>query len=306
MSHHPRRSASLLLTPALAIVLAACTAGGAVSTLASSGGASGAPSGAPTGTPAGDAIEHKTGATDIVLRYEEGGGFVMPAFTAAAVPHFTLYGDGTVIFRNPMAEAPAAEGSVFKMNPLRTAKLSEEQIQELLLLALGEGGLAVARPEYTNDMVADASTAIFTIEAGGLKKTVSVYALGLEMEGMADGPARAAFKKLAERLSDFDQGGIIPTDVYEPEAYRGVLFEAPGIEAPDVRPWPWPDLTPADFKPDADPNGNQFPHRTMSIEEVDLLEITDYQGGFQNLVLSGPEGQMYTFSLRPLLPGESE
>ena len=34
----------------------------------------------------------------------------MPAFTAAAVPHFTLYGDGTVIFRNPMAEAPPAEG----------------------------------------------------------------------------------------------------------------------------------------------------------------------------------------------------
>ena len=80
----------------------------------------------------------------------------MPAFTAAAVPHFTLYGDGTVIFRNPMLEPPPAEGSVFKMNPLRTAKLSEEQIQDLLMLALTEGGLAVARPEYRNDMVADA------------------------------------------------------------------------------------------------------------------------------------------------------
>jgi hypothetical protein len=305
MSYPQRRPASLLLTPAIAILIAACTAGGGTSAPPPGGASGPPPSVAPTGTPAADAIGHKTGATDILLRYEEGGGFIMPAFTAAAVPHFTLYGDGTVIFRNPMLEAPAAEGSVFKMNPLRTAKLSEEQIQDLLKLALTEGGLAAARPEYRNDMVADAGTAIFTIEAGGLKKTVSVYALGLEQEGMIDGPARATFKRLADRLTDFDQGGSIKTDIYQPPAYRGVLFEAPGIEAPDVRNWPWADLTPAYFKPDADPNGNQFPHRKMSIEEVELLGIKDYQGGLQNAVLMDPDGKPYTFSLRPLLPGEA-
>ena len=35
-------------------------------------------------------------------------------------------------------------------------------------------------PEYDNPMVADAGTAIFTIRAGGLDKTVNVYALGLD------------------------------------------------------------------------------------------------------------------------------
>jgi len=304
MSNQPRRPASLLLMPALAIVIAACGAAGGPSPASGTAGPSASPV-EPAGSPAPDAIEHKTGATDIVLRYEEGGGFIMPAFTAAAVPHFTLYGDGTVIFRNPMLETPPAEGSVFKMNPLRTAKLSEEQIQDLLSFALIDGGLAAARPEYRNDMVADAGTAIFSIEAGGLKKTVSVYALGLEQEGMVDGPARAVFKKLADRLTDFDQGGKIATDVYEPEAYRGILFEAPGIEAPDVRDWPWPDITPADFKPDAEPQGVQFPHRKMTTAEIDLLEVTDYQGGFQNLVLSSANGMRYTFSLRPLLPGET-
>ncbi len=302
MSHHPRRTAPLLFTSALAILIAACSAAGSASPAPASPGSSAAPSAAPDP----DAIEHKTGATDIVLRYEEGGGFMIAGFTAAAVPHFTLYGDGTVIFRNPMAEAPPAEGSVFKMNPLRTARLSEAQIQELLLLALGEGGLAVARPNYTNDMIADASTAIFTIEAGGIKKTVSIYALGLEMEGVADGPARAAFKKLADRLTDFDQGGTIATDVYEPEAYRGVLFEAPGIEAADVRDWPWPDIKPSDFTPDPDPNANQFPHRQMTIEEVDVLGVKDYQGGFHNLVLKSSDGKTWMFSLRPLLPGEPD
>jgi hypothetical protein len=303
MSNHARRTASLLLTSALATIVAACSAAGAPS--AATSGPSAAPSVEPTATPAADAIEHKTGATDIVLRYEEGGGFIMPAFTAAAVPHFTLYGDGTVIFRNPMLEAPPAEGSIFKMNPLRTAKLSEEQIQDLLRLALVEGGLGTARPEYHNDMVADAGTAVFTIEAGGLKKSVSVYALGLDTPGVADGPARATFKKLADRLTDFDQGGKIATDVYQPEAYRGVLFDATGIEAPDIRQWPWPDFTAADFKPDADPNGLQFPHRKMTPAEIDLLNVTDYQGGFQNLVLTAPDKKLYTLSLRPLLPGET-
>ena len=304
MPNHPRRKATLLLTSAFATIVAAGSAAGA-SPPAATAGPSGAPSVGPTATPAADAIEHKTGASDVVLRYEEGGGFIMPAFTAAAVPHFTLYGDGTVIFRNPMLEAPPAEGSVFKMNPLRTAKLSEEQIQDLLRLALVEGGLGTARPEYHNDMVADAGTAIFTVEAGGLKKTVSVYALGLDTPGVADGPARATFKKLADRLTDFDQGGKIATDLYNPEAYRGVLFDATGIQAPDIRQWPWTDLTAADFKLDADPNGLQFPHRTMTPAEIDLLKVTDYHGGFQNLILTDPAGKLFTLSLRPLLPGET-
>jgi len=307
MSNHPRRTASFLLTPALAIVLVAC--GSSTGASSPPSGSAGSPQPAASEAPpslAPDAIDHKTGATDVVLRYEDGGGHMIVGFAATAVPHFTLYGDGTVIFRNPMLEGPPAEGSVFKSNPMRTAKLSEEQIQALLLLALDEGGLANARPNYTNDMVADASTTIFTIEAGGTKKTVSIYALGMDNANMADGPALVAFKKFADLLADFDQGGTVATDVYQPEAYRGVLFEAPGIEAPDIRAWPWPDLTPADFKPAADPNGVQFPHRTMTPAEIDLLEVTDYQGGFQNAVLRDADGKLYQFSLRPLLPGETE
>ena len=85
-----------------------------------------------------------------------------------------------------------------------------------------------------------------------------------------------------------------------------MLFEAPGIEATDVRDWPWPDINPGDFTPDPDPNANQFPHRRMTIEEVDVLGIKDYQGGFQNLVLKTSDGKTWTFSLRPLLPGEPD
>jgi len=58
------------------------------------------------------------------------------------VPHFTLYGDGTVIFRNPMLEAPQPQGSVFLMNPLRTAKLTEAQTQLTDMSLVGQYAVA--------------------------------------------------------------------------------------------------------------------------------------------------------------------
>jgi hypothetical protein len=307
MPTHRRRLASLGLTPALAFAVIACgSAGGPTSapSVAPSVAPSTAPSAAPSGSPATGAVDHKTGPTDILLRYAEGGGFVNPAFLTSQVPPFTMYGDGTVIFRNPMLQLPEPQGSVATFNPLRTAKLSEEQIQDLLVYALGEGGLAIARANYENNMVADASTAVFTVHAGGVDKTVSVYALGMDTQGGVDAPARAAFQKLADRLTDFDQGGSFETAVYQPQGYRAVLMDATGIQAPDIRTWPWPDLTVSDFKPDADPNGVQFPHRTMTPAEIEPLAVKDFEGGFQGLVLRGSDKKLYTLSLRPLLPDD--
>ena len=304
--------ARLSLSTLLVLVVAACSAGGAASPPASDPGGSGGPSAQPSGaasapsaSPEFGAIEHKTGATDVLLRLEEGGGFMMPAFTAAQAPQFTLYGDGTFVFRNPTIESPAPVGSVMPLNPYRTAKLSEEQIQELLTFAIAEGGLGTARANYGNDMIADASTTIFTLDAGGLTKVVSVYALGLEMEGIPDLPARASFKKLADRLTDFDQSGTFATDVYVPAQYRGVLLEGqPG--APDVQAWPWPEVKPADFAQGLGPEDPPFPSRVMSADEIEALALDfDETGGFMGLPLTGPDGKAYAFALRPLLPDET-
>lgn len=294
------------LVPALVIVLAACTAGGSASPSPSAPGPSGSPE--PTAAPSVDqeSIPHPTGAGDIVLRYEEVGGFMMAGFTAGYVPHFTLYGDGTVIFWDPSEPMPAAEGSVGRMPTLKAGKLTEDQIQDLLLLALEDGGLALAREEYRYDMVADASTATFTIDAGGGQKTVSVYALGLEDPSMPDLEDRAAFSALAKTLTTIDEGGAVPVAQYAPIGYRATLFDATGFEAPDVTPWPWPDLTAADFQPDEDPNGNQFPHRTMTEAEIAATGVTDFISGFQGLVLDDPDGARWTLTVRPLLPDETE
>jgi hypothetical protein len=240
----------------------------------------------------------------VLLRFEQGGGFVAPAFLATQAPIFTLYGDGTVVFRNPALDPLPAIGSVIPDRSFRTATLTEEQIQGVLEDALGAGGLGAARSEYHNDQIADAPTATFTINAGGLTKKVSVYALGMDVQDGADAPARAAFQQLADRLQDFDKGGTFSTAEYAPEHYRGILMDG-GPGAPDAKPWPWPDLKPADFVPNPDPNAFQLPARVLSVAEVELLGISPYRGGFQGLTLIGPgDGKTYSFSLRPLLPDE--
>jgi hypothetical protein len=254
--------------------------------------------------PATGEIEHATGATDVILRLDEGGGLMIRGGGATLVPPFTLYGDGTVVFRNPTLEPPPAVGPVMVGNPMRTARLDEDQIQELLSFALTEGGLGVAKLQYDNPMLADAGTAIFTIRAGGLDKTVNVYALGLDDASTPDRPARAAFTKLSERLTNFDQNGTFATDVYVPGGYRGILLDTGGFPGEAPIEWPWDDIEPADFI--GDEATGLPPTRVMTAEELALLGIDGIEGGLQGMTLVDPEdsAKTYSFGVRPLLPDE--
>lgn len=291
----------------LAGLVAACSGPASPSAPGGSPGSSGQPDPTPDATDA-STIDHPTGAGDILLQYEEGGGFVMPAWAATQAPIFTLYGDGTVVFRDPREEAPPPEGDIMRNNPFRTATLTEEQVQDVLAFALQDGGLAAAKARYPYDMVADASTAYFRIHAGGIEKTVEVYALGMDPAldaSVPDAPARAAFAALADRLMDFDQGGAFSTEVYEPPAYRGVLMDSGGFAGTNPIEWPWADIAPSDFVEDQ-ARDRFFPTRVMTDEEVSQLGIDDYMGGFMNMSLIGPDGKTYQFSLRPLLPGETD
>ena len=300
------RSAALA---ALVVILAACAGSAGSSAPSGSPGASAAPSNQPSAAPSSTpstvgAIEHKTGPTDVILRYDEGGGFVMPAYTAAQAPAFTLYGDGTLIFRPSKADPPPAVGSVTPFQPFRTAKLSEDQVQTLLDYALNEGGLGAARPEYTDMMVSDASTAVFTVNAGGLAKTVSVYALGFEAPEVPDLQIRKVLATLRDRLLDIDQGGTVKTDVYAPDRYRAILLEG-GPGAPDQQAWPWPEVKTAEFVSNGDPNAMPMPARVMTAAQIESLGIKPFEGGFVGLPLAGPgDGKFYSLSVRPLLPDD--
>lgn len=70
---------------------------------------------------------------------------------------------------------------------------------------------------------------------------------------------------------------------YEADAYRSVLTESgPAVGAP-ARPWPWPELTPADFTAPPDPVGLALPSRTLSDEEFQALGSPVVGGGLTGI-----------------------
>jgi len=303
MDHSPvpirfRRPPVTLVLVVVGLLVAAC------------GTAGGTPTGEPTGTPApsgtpspsdGSFVDHPTGPTDLVFRFAEGGGFVPIDFFAAFGPQFSLYGDGTVIFRDQTAELPPAVGNVIPLTPYSTARLSEPQVQAFLRFALDDGGLGVALAEYHPGNVADAPTATFTVNARGLSKTVAVEALGLENPESPDAAILHALAGLGERVRNF--GSSVEGEMrWMPERWRGILA-GEGVGA--AQPWPWTDLAPADFVEATGPGAPRFPIHTLVQAQVDALGLTGLEGGFTGLTLAGPDGRIYAFVLRPLLPDEA-
>src|SRR5262245_41341949 len=277
MTNAHARRLSILASALTATVLAACTptGGGSPSPSAS-------PSATPTpsGTPVG--IEHKTGAKDVVLRFEEGGGFVPMGWLAGQAPTFTLYGDGTVIFRDWSKPQPAAIGDSSPQLPYQIVKLTEEEVQQLLEYVIGPGALGIARAQYNDAMCADCPTAVFTINAGGNSKTVSVLGLGFDNP---QSPDALVLKQLADagtRLREFKAANA---PVWHPDRYRGVL-SADAFGA--GRDWPWPALGPIDWHEITLPDGATWNARTMSAAEIDALNMDGIEGGVINVVVNGP------------------
>ena len=303
-----RRSLTPLATFVAAVALAACNNAVSPSPSASPG-ASGGPSSVPSTNPSPStvgAIEHKTGATDVVLRMEQGGGLMPIDAIASQAPTFTLYGNGVIVFQRKVGTFPEADASgVTHGIPWRTAKLDEDQMQELLEFATVQGALGTARDVYMGN-IADAPSTIFTLNAGGLSKVVTINGLSEATEPGPDALARTAFLKLANRLNDFDRGGSIDSDVYEPAGYRGVLMERDALGVVP-KAWPWPTIKLTDFvDPNAANGGIRLPHRTMTPVDVDALGVKDVSGGLQGVVLKAPDGKIYGLTLRPLLADEKE
>lgn len=291
-----RRAGASAMMLVAAVALSACGGSGGSPTPPPVG--SPGPTSAPTTGP--DDIEHATGAVDVVFQFEQGGGFVPMGFFATQAPQFTLYGDGTVIFRDFTA-APPANDKVGALQPYLIAHLTEPEVQAFLRFALADSGLGVARTSYNPGNVADAPSSMFRVRAGGLDKVVSVEALGFENPQSPDSAILKALAALGERISSFATS-VTGETAWTPDRWRGVLT-ADGF-GPALA-WPWKAITPADFVQPADPTAPQFPIHTLSAADVDALGLTGIEGGFTNLPMTGPDGKLYTLALRPILPEES-
>jgi hypothetical protein len=286
--------------PAIALLLAiSASACGSSPGPAASPGGSPAPGStpAPTGTPTAYGIQHPTGARDVVLRVETSGGFAPIEFMATSAPSFTLYGDGTVVFRDSSANPPVSNDNVNRSVPFQTIRLGEDAIQSLLANAIGPGGLGIAVGPYMGH-VADLPSTDFTITADGRTKTVSITGLSPDMHEPQEAGIVTALAGLADRLDHFGDavGGEEP---YVPLAYRGVLTPMDQAIGPAVK-WPWA------FGPDAFVKGANelLLTHTLTGAEVAALGIDRADGGLQGLTLE-QGARFFSFALRPLLPDEA-
>ena len=244
-------------------------------------------------------VSHSEGATHVVLRMDTGGGFVPITYRLTQAPEFTLYGDGTVVFR-PSAD-PEGDG----LPPFVQATMHQAEMDALVLYALDPGGLRDAREAYQHRQITDQPTTVFSIDAEGVDKSVAVYALGLTQPEGDDAAAYEGFQALGAVLSDFGQqvasGHAQDPQPYQPTDYRAFLSPAldPGVTA---IPWPWPDLAIDDFQPHAADEGVLFggltPEQAAHVTRVP-------SGGVLAMPIQAPHGTPVTLTLRPLLPGES-
>jgi hypothetical protein len=250
----------------------------------------------PTVTVAPGAIDHPTGASDVVLRVGLRGGFVMINHVLARVPLFTLYGDGRVLL--VPADASGDPGT-----PLRETRLTEDQVQALLAHALTDGGLGLAPPQVGAGLVMDLPETVFEVHAGGVDKTVVA---GLLTAEPPPGPDAAAIRALTALVDDLR---AIPTATdYDPPAFVAVIAEAEPDPALPASQWPWPDLSPAAFSRPADDALVAFPSHLLGTEELAALEgalgMPVGPGGATGLRLDGPDGKAYLVEVRPALPDE--
>lgn len=294
---HPRsaRPTRAAATALLLALVAACAPAAPSASPGGSAGPTAVPT--PTSTPVPDGIGHPTGATAVLLRMEQGGGFAPIEFFATAAPIFTLYGNGTVVFRDPTVTPPDPVGNVNRLSPFLTIRLDEEGIQALLAEAIGRGGLGIAAGPYMG-LGADIPSTTFTITADGRTKEVTVVGLSPDIHPQNVGIV-TVLAGLAARLEGF-AGAVAGEQVYVPVGYRGVLMEVDQPFGPVVG-WPWADIEPDEFVPGAE----FWRTRTMTPAEIGVLALPAIEGGFQGLTVQ-KAGKLYTFALRPLLPDETK
>jgi hypothetical protein len=276
-------------------------------------GDGGTGSGGDTGssTPSGDTgSPTPIGSGQLVLRIEQGGGFVPIEFNLTQMPMMSLYEDGLVI--TPGAQIEIYPGPA--LPALSQQHLSPDAIQ-LLIQAAIDVGLDKDR-DYTDlgsMAVADAPTTTFTLTVDGQTHVTNVYALDFDLgpahDKMSDEEFQArkdllAFQKNATDLSWLPDGSVTDQGVYRPTSLR--IFTSPYQPDPALTqdPIAWP-LTPGlDLFGESlqDAPGGMRCGTVAADAAVSLLPLVEHAN---QLTPWTSDGARYGLLFRPLLPDES-
>jgi len=283
------RITKITATALLSLILAAC----------------GGLSGGGTGAGDGGAIEHPTGADELVLRVESSGGFVPVEYNLTRLPSWSLYGDGRIVTEGPQIEIypqPALPN-------LLVRRVTEDGVQAILQAAR-DAGLMDGDVTFPNPCVADAPDTIFTMAAEGSTSVVSAAALGLDGEGACEGvdtEARAKLAAFQNDLGDLERwlpkGSVGVEEPYAVEdlriftlAYQG----DPNLPQESVK---WPLAAPLDSFGEAAEDGLEEA-RCGTVTGSDLEALRPSLETANQLTPWSSGAERYRLLLRPLLPDE--
>jgi hypothetical protein len=169
------------------------------------------------------------------VRVDSGGGFVPVQVNLRNLPEFALYGDGTAI-------VPGAVTMIYPgpaITPLRSFRLSERQVQAVLVRAQRAGLLVRHAIAYGQPPVSDMPTTTLVVRANGRRVVRSAYALGASVGGSGVTPAQAAARRALSRfVASLPRGRAAKP--YAPAALA--VYAAPYQGTPQAgasrRPWP--------------------------------------------------------------------
>ena len=253
----------------------------------------------------GNEISHPTGANDLVLRIDIGGGFVPVEYNLAALPSVSIYGDGRMIVQGPVIEiypGPALPN-------LQVTQLSEDAVQAILGAAR-DAGLMDGDASYDYMCVTDLPTTTFTVVTEGRTNVTSAYALGFddgagECEGV-DTKARAALAQFQGEFGDLQslvpEGSIGAEEPYVPTEMRVFVLPYRGEAELPQQPVEWP--VAGSLETFGEPIDVLQDSRCGVVSGEDLAGLLAAAATANQLTPWTSEGTEHSLILRPLLPDE--
>jgi hypothetical protein len=262
---------------------------------------------APPVDPASGGIDHASSPDKVLVQISSEGGFVPVEWTYTNFPFYSLYGDGTLI-------VPGAQTEIYP-GPALPA-ISSRQLDEAGIQAILEKAIAAVEdvPTDLNDLgymsIADASTTVITVSAGGVDRTIRAYALS-ELSERPDGmpereyQARLTLQELVASLTGsgdwLPEGSLGPEGAYEASTARLFVGEYRPIEDLAQERVPWPlDVGLADFGEPAPPG--QF--RCGVVQGADWDAVHEAASSANMLTPWSESGARFSILFRPLLPDE--
>jgi hypothetical protein len=252
-------------------------------------------------------IDHATAPDEVLVQISSEGGFVPVEWTYRNFPFYSLYGDGTLV-------VPGAQIELYP-GPALPA-MTSRQVDEAGIQAILEQALSATRdiPADLSDLgfmgIADASTTVITVSAGGVDRTIRAYALSELTERPGGMPereyeARLSLQKLVATLTGptewLPEGSLGPEGAYEAYAARVFVGAYRAVDDLAQDPVPWP------LSAGLETFGEPLQAGRMRCGVVageDWHAVRESASAANELTPWTDGGTEYSILFRPLLPGE--